>query len=65
MDDRLTQVLNNHIARMRQAVELMRTGRVRTHEDGKDTTEQSISDNLVWIAELEEVLNRHEMRGNA
>ena len=61
-DDRFTQILERHIESLRSSLEMMEAGRLHTHEDGKDTTEQSMSDNRVWIAELEEALARHRMR---
>ena len=62
MPDRLTEVLQNHIERLRASVEMMEAGKLRTHTNNQDTTQESIDQNRVWIAELEEALARHEAR---
>src|SRR5579875_3594477 len=42
MVDRIEQVLESYIAQLRRSSELMEAGRLRTHENHRDTTEQSI-----------------------
>lgn len=62
MTDRLTQVLERHIDQLRRSLEMMEAGGLRTHTNNQDTTEESMNQNRVWIAELEQALANHRLR---
>lgn len=62
MVDRLTDILEKHICDLRKSLEMMESGGMRTHTNVKDTTQESIDQNRVWIADLEGALERHRSR---
>ena len=60
--DRLEEVLELHISKLRNSLELMQTGWLQTSNDGHDTTSESISQTMGWIADLENALGNHRDR---
>ena len=59
MADRLETVLELHVRKLRSSLELMQTGWLKTSNDGHDTTNESISQTMGWIADLENALGNH------
>ena len=59
MADRLEEVLERHIRRLRASLETMQSGWLKTSNDGHDTTNESISQTLGWIDELEAALENY------
>ena len=62
MADRISEILENQIGELRKSLEMMQFGKLRTHTNNEDTTQESIVQNQMWIAELEEALKRHRTR---
>lgn len=62
MADQITEVLEKHIDDLRRSLAMMESGKLRTRTNNEDTTEDSISQNRIWIAKLENALQRHKTR---
>jgi hypothetical protein len=60
--DRLEEVLELHVRKLRASLELMQTGWLKTSNGGHDTTSESISQTMGWIADLENALGNHRDR---
>lgn len=53
MADRITAILKQQIDAMQRSIALMEAGKMKTRTNGKDSTDESIAERQIWIAELE------------
>jgi hypothetical protein len=56
MANRLEEALESHLGSLRGSLEMMQSGWLRTHHNGDDTTNESISQTMRWIDDLERAL---------
>jgi hypothetical protein len=63
MANRLEEALESHLGSLRSSLEMMQSGWLRTHHNGDDTTNESISQTMRWIDDLERALQRHRRSG--
>ena len=65
MTDHLGPILEKHCAFPRRTIELMEGGELATMSDGRDTTQESIVQYRIWVADLDRALAAHKERQRA
>lgn len=60
--DRVLEILKRHCDQWRTVIPLMQAGKIGTHENGRDTTEQSIADCERLLSDTEALIAKHEAR---
>jgi hypothetical protein len=64
--ERLEQIITNHIDQLEKSTRMMENGKLFTTTNGRDTTDESISDNMVLLGNLERALeNLRLMKGGS
>lgn len=62
MTDRIEEVLAAQIEHLLKVNAMLSTGTMSTRTEGRDSTQQTIEENMVSIADLQEALRRHRLR---
>jgi hypothetical protein len=62
MADRLEKILEEHLAHLRKVTAMMQTGTMSTRSGNRNTTQETVAENLVHIANLENALRDHRTR---